>query len=53
MNMLIAGTQGPGDLAETSFVLFMAKIESCIIWKGFSMCSNDKCLTEIQFYANN
>ena len=42
-----------GDLAETYFVLFMTKFESCIIWKGFSMCSNDKCLTEIQFYANN
>ena len=42
-----------GDLAETYFVLFMTKIESCIIWKGFSMCSNDKCFTEIQFYANN
>ena len=42
-----------GDLAETYFVLFMTKIESCIIWKGFSLCSNDKCFTEIQFYANN
>ena len=42
-----------GDLAELYFVLFMTKIESCIISKGFSMCSNDKCFTEIQFYANN
>ena len=41
-----------GDLAETYFVLFMTRIEYCIIWKGFSMCSNDKCFTEIQFYAN-
>ena len=49
MNMIIAA----GDLAETNFVLFMTKIESCIIWKGFSLCSNDKCFTEIQFYANN
>ena len=45
--MLIAGTQLgslAGDLAETYFVLFMTKTESCITRKGFSMWSNDKCL---------
>ena len=42
-----------GGLTETNFVLFLTEIESYIIRKEFSNCSNDKYLTEIQIKVNN
>ena len=42
------GTQA-ADVAETDFVLFLTKIESCIILNGISNFSNENYLMELKF----